>query len=126
MEEMNGSSNKDSRGYSSVPQNIDPTPASNSMEKKTSVYLKSFSLVTLTIQNALLALSLRHGTTRPGDRFHATTDYVGVDSSRSNKKDVLKTQCLQARQSAVGRPLAVRLLAAMNRLYLLQVTCDNL
>ncbi|XP_039298591.1 UDP-galactose translocator isoform X2 [Nilaparvata lugens] len=69
---MNGTADKASRGYATVPQNVDQTPA-NSTSKKTSAFLKLTSLITLTIQNALLALSLRYGTTRSGDRFFAST-----------------------------------------------------
>lgn len=35
--------------------------------------LKYVSLLTLTVQNALLGLSMRYGRTRPGDLFLSTT-----------------------------------------------------
>lgn len=38
--------------------------------------LKYVSLITLTVQNAVLALSMRHGRNRPGDRFISTTGNI--------------------------------------------------
>lgn len=54
--------------------NPNPSPSTN--ENKKNVTLKYISLVTLTLQNAILGLSMRYARTRKGDLFFSSTAVV--------------------------------------------------